>query len=259
MDIPTASTAPGDPGAPEAEPGSAPSGSTNESSNGPRAVHRALELLSLVIDRDEPGSLLDLANAAGLPSSTALRNLRALEHWGFVFRDDDGGYSPGPRFVNSQIPVGSDASADLIELSLPYLEETSRRTGESSYLAIPGPAGTCIYLREVQTTQPIRFVGFDGWTGRTVSRAGSAVGEILDGRVPEHGYCVLPAALTPEAHVIAAPIRDGSGEIIAALSIAGPSFRLDRAGAAAQGPVVRSIADAIGKRLGALPGPPGRG
>ena len=63
-----------------------------------RTVDRALGLLAVVCDNDAI-TLSDGARRAGLPASTALRLLRALEASGFVRRDEAGSYRPGPRLV----------------------------------------------------------------------------------------------------------------------------------------------------------------
>lgn len=196
-----------------------------DSSAGPRSVHRALEILTQVT-LNGPLTLGQLSKACGLASSTTLRNLRALEHWQFVSRTEDNRYEVGARFVESRIIVDRSGSDDLVELSKPVLEGLTDSTSESSYLAIPGPAGTCIYLREVQSREAVRYVGFSDWAGRAVSSAGSAVGDALSGRVSDEGYCVRETVVSPDAMSVAAPVHGVDGEIIAAVSIAGPAFRM---------------------------------
>ncbi|WP_053388116.1 IclR family transcriptional regulator [Leucobacter japonicus] len=218
----------------------APSG---ESGAGPRAVHRALELLSIVVDRG-PLPLTELARASGLATSTALRSLRALEHWDYVGRGTDGSYAIGARFAKSMFSADAPTAEDLVDRSATILQRLTDDTGESSYLTVPGPAHTCLYLREVQSEQPIRHVGFSGWAGRTVRADGSAVGEVLAGATPAVGYLVMDALLAPDATVIAAPVRDNE-EIVAAISIVGPSFRMGADAVTRFGPMVQSAANAL--------------
>ena len=219
------------------------SGSDVDSTTGPRAVHRALELLTRVVE-EGPQPLSDLARASGLPTSTTLRILRALEHWGYVSRSSRNQYELGARFLESRISVEPQHSEDLIDLSASVLQQLATDTSESSYLAVPGPAHTCIYLREVQSAQPIRHVGFSGWAGRTVPMAHSAVGEVFEGRTPEVGYAVLDAVVTPEAMVIAAPVFEGEATI-ASLSIVGPSYRMTPEAIKRLGPLVVAAADEL--------------
>lgn len=197
----------------------------SDGSLGPRAVHRALHVLTLVIDHG-PSTLADLAAASELPASTTMRILRALDHWGFVHRTEANLYELGSKFMTSQIDPSLTADATLAELAYGFLTEASEYTKETVYFVIPGPAGTCVYIHEIESKQPVRFVGFDGWTGRVVPRKGSAVGAVLDRPAPEAGYVAMEAALTPEAISIAAPVLDADGTAVGALSISGPSFRV---------------------------------
>lgn len=220
-----------------------------DSGAGPRSVHRALELLTIVVEQG-PLLLSDLARASDLPASTALRILRALEHWGYISRSSEGMYESGSRFAQSRFSAEPEQAEDLIDLSAEVLLDLTASTTESSYLTVPGPAETCIYLREVQSTQPIRHVGFSGWAGRTVPMAHSAVGEVLEGRTPPEGFCVMRAVVTPEATVIASPVYQADGAIVAALSVVGPSFRMNDRAVKRLGPLVQDAAERLTALLG---------
>lgn len=196
-----------------------------DSGSGPRSVHRALELLTIVVESG-PQPLTELARASGLPTSTTLRSLRALEHWGYVARTPYGGYVAGHRFARSRFDAEPASAEQLFERSGEVLQRLTERSGESSYLTVRGPGRSCIYLREVQSDQPIRHVGFAGWAGRTVQMDGSAVGAVLDGQTPSGGFVTLGAVSAPDATVIAAPVLDNEDAIVAAISIVGPSFRM---------------------------------
>ena len=200
-------------------------GEALDSGAGPRSVHRALELLTAVVESG-PQPLTELARASGLPTSTTLRSLRALEHWGYVARTTDGGYVAGHRFARSRFDAEPASAEHLFERSGDVLQRLTDRSGESSYLTVRGPGRSCIYLREVQSDQPIRHVGFAGWAGRTVQMDGSAVGAVLDGETPDTGFVTLGAVSAPDATVVAAPVLDTEGAIVAAISIVGPSFRM---------------------------------
>ncbi|WP_075201016.1 IclR family transcriptional regulator [Leucobacter celer] len=232
-----------------ADKATAAHGQEVDASLGPQAVHRALEILTLVVDRG-PLPLSDLARAGKLPTSTTLRMLRALESWGYVSRASDGRYSLGRRFIQSRVSAEAARPEDLIDLSAPVMRRLTATTSESSYLAVPGPANTCTFLREVQSPLPIRHVGFDGWEGRTVSMTGSAAGEVFDGRVPESGYVVMAAVDDADSTVIAAPVLAEDGRRVAALSIAGPSFRLPPGKVDEMGEAVKAAAAELTASLG---------
>lgn len=219
-----------------------------ESANGPRSVHRALLVLTHVVEHG-PQTLSMLARSVELPASTVLRLLRALEEWGFVAKDDEGQYEMGARFANTRLASQPVLPPSLVDLSVPILTELMKLTGESSYLSVPGPAQSYLYLREVQSDQPIRHVGLSGWAGRFVPMEGSAVGHALRGEVPAGDYSALQAVITKDATVIAAPVRDRSGEIVGALSIVGPSFRLSGASEAECGRIVVEAAARLETQL----------
>jgi len=219
-----------------------------EAPPGPQSVHRALELLTLVLEHG-PAALSDLARASDLPASTAMRMLRALEHWGYVLRLRDGKYVVGERFVQSQISSAMPRAEALMDASAEIMKRLTERTRESSYLAIPGPTGTCTFLREVQSPLPIRYVGFDGWEGRTVPLSRSVAGEIFEQRVPDEGYVVMAATTDPDSIVIGAPVFAHNGTTVAVLSIAGPAFRIPEDVKARHGRAVIEAASELAQRL----------
>ncbi len=221
---------------------------TQGANQGPRAVHRALELLTRVVDSG-PISLSSLARQAELPASTAMRMLRVLEHWNYVTKNGDGRFVVGARFAQSRFSPEPASAEELNDLSAPILDALTDATGESSYLAVRGNADTCVYLREVQSPHPIRHVGFSGWQGRTVPMTDSAVAEVFAARIPEAGYVVMDAVVTTEATVVAAPVYARTGEIVAVLSVVGPSYRFDEAGIASAGRHVLEAAHALSAKL----------
>ena len=97
---------------------------------------RAAQLLTLVIEADQPRALSDLAGDAALPKSTASRLLSALERQGLVEQHGRrGSFEPGPvlrRFANR---------GQLVELAQAHLERLSAISGETINLAVPGPLG----------------------------------------------------------------------------------------------------------------------
>ncbi|NNN29167.1 IclR family transcriptional regulator [Streptomyces sp. S3(2020)] len=193
-----------------------------QAADGPRAVHRALMMLTCVAERG-PQSLTELARALDMSPSTAMRLGRALIHWGYLDRDESGTYSTGRRFASLRRSVPDEPEADIVELSGPVLRALTEDTGESSYLSVRGAAQTLIYLRQVPSPQPIRHVN---WTGRSMPMEGTAAGAALLGKTDERGVAVAKAIATEGATAIAAPVRDAHGTIVAALSIVGPSFRM---------------------------------
>jgi DNA-binding IclR family transcriptional regulator len=210
----------------------------------PRATDRGLSLLREIADNPDGMALVELAREVGLNSSTALRQLRALEAAGFASRRKDGDWEPGPELL--RIARSLVAHATLPRLAAPVLADIARATGESVYLAEPVDAGSAVYVAMEAGSYAIRHVS---WLGRSVPRRGSAVGQALVGRVDDDGVIVVHDAVEAGVTAVAAPVRGMGGLIEAALSLVGPSFRLDGAALAAARRHVAGGAAALQSRL----------
>jgi len=211
-----------------------------------RTVERALVLLAEVCAAG-PIALSDCARRAAVPTSTALRLLRTLESNDFVSRDLDGLYGPGPRLL--QIGATAFGSHDLLVTVRPALDRIVQRTGESCYLSVRGPGDTALYLDVAEGTHSIKHTS---WVGRTVPLAGSAVGSVLQGQVDAAGYVALRSTVEPDVTAIAAPIRRAGG-IAGAISLVGPTYRIDEELMKTYGAVVSDEAIALSTQFGFSP------
>lgn len=185
-----------------------------------RTVERALALLSQVCDT-ESISLTDCARRTRLPTSTALRLLRTLEQAGFVIRRDDGTFTAGPHLL--QIGAKALGHSSLAKLAEPALHRIVAATGESAYLSVRGGGDTAVYIAMAEGTHSVRHTS---WIGRSVNMSGLAVGHALLGDVPAVGYVAQRDSLEPDVTAIAAPILSPGG-VAAALSLLGPTYRID--------------------------------
>ncbi|MEP6817290.1 MAG: helix-turn-helix domain-containing protein [Marmoricola sp.] len=215
---------------------SAPSGST-------RTVERALALLSEVC-AVEAISLTACARRADLPASTALRLLRTLETAGFVTRDDEGAFGAGPRMI--QLGASAIGRNTLARLATPALHRVVAATGESAYLSIPGLDETAIYIALAEGNHSVRHTS---WIGRAVPMEGLAVGRVLRGDVPAAGYVAERDRLEPDVTAIVAPIHYPGG-VAGALSVLGPTYRIDDATMQRFGQIVAAEGRSLSIRLG---------
>jgi IclR family acetate operon transcriptional repressor len=211
-----------------------------------RAVERALALLSEVCSREEV-SLTECARHTALPPSTALRLLRTLETAGFVSRDEAGSFRAGPRMI--QLGATAIGRNELARLARPALDRIGSATRESAYLSIRGVDETAVYIAQVEGTHAVRH---RSWVGRAVPLEGLAVGEVLRGEVPEEGYVARRDRLEPDVTAIVAPVRYPGG-IAGALSVLGPTYRIDRDTMHAYGRIVAIEAAELSTRLGQAP------
>jgi IclR family transcriptional regulator, acetate operon repressor len=186
-----------------------------------RTVDRALGLLARFQEPPARFGLAELARRTGLAPSTALRLLRTLENAGFLVRGEDGVFSPGPTLV--RLAAGTISEQPLYTLAGPSLERLAEETGETANLAIRHGKEEALYLRQVPSPRAVRYAT---WAGRTVPLEGTAVGAALLGAVGARGYTTARGSVEPDVSGVAAPILDGAGEPLAALSVIGPSYRM---------------------------------
>ena len=189
----------------------------------PQATDRGLNLLRAVADHPDGRTLADLARDVDLSASTALRQLRALEVAGFAQRQPSGVWAPGPELL--RIARNLAASATLPRLAAPVLASLAEEAGESAYLA-EADGDHAVYVAMESGTHAVRHVS---WLGHRVPRRGTAVGRALRGDVDPDGVAVREDAVESGITAVSAPVRDASGDVIAAISVVGPSFRLQGA------------------------------
>jgi IclR family acetate operon transcriptional repressor len=213
-------------------------------SSSTRAVERALGLLTQVC-AEGTISLTDCARRVDLPTSTALRLLRTLESADFVSRDQSGFFRAGSRLI--QLGAAALGRESLVGMAEPSLQRLVAETGESAYVSVLGPGDTALYVGMVEGTHAVRHTS---WVGRTVTLEGTAVGGALRGRVPAEGYVAQRSTVEPDVTAIAAPIWRPGG-IAGAVSLVGPTYRIDDEKLGSFGRIVRREAAAIAAQFGA--------
>ena len=147
---------------------------------------------------------------------------------------------------------------------MPVLDALGEASGETINLAVPTPLGV-EHLAQVDSRH---FIGSTNWLGRRVAYTTTAVGKVfaafgaapaaLEPDLPEaqldsvraRGFATAVGELEPGLAAMAAPVRDASGETVAALSISGPDHRLTPARIAELAPVLVAGADGLSARLG---------
>jgi DNA-binding IclR family transcriptional regulator len=214
---------------------------TDAPSNGrPRATDRGLALLRVVADHPGGIGLADAARAVELTPSTALRQLRSLESAGFAARDDDGHFVPGGELLRIARSLASTAA--LPRLAEPVLAALANLTGESAYLAEPIDGRYAVYAAMEPGKHAVRHVS---WLGQRVARRGTAVGAALAGNVEPDGTVVRTDAVEDGVTAVSAPVHGVNGEVVGAISVVGPSFRLI-------GPALDLARDAVARQARTL-------
>ena len=141
---------------------------------------------------------------------------------------------------------------NIVELAQPSLEALAAASGETINLAVPG-AGGVEHLAQVEGRH---FLGAGQWVGRRVEYHCTAVGKVFMafGRAPlptepmarhapatitdprllraeldeveRTGCATAVDELEPGLAAMAAPVRGAGGDVVAALSITGPTLRM---------------------------------
>lgn len=230
---------------------------------GTAAIDRGADLLVRVLESEQPVALTDLASAAGLPKSTASRLISALERRGLIEQDGERGrLRPGPAIL--RVAERSMLERNVVALSRPVLDTLADATGETINLAVPGPEG----VEHIAQVDSRHFLGAGQWLGRSVGYEHSANGKVFAafGRAPAHatdatmsreldavrrdGFATSIDELEVGLSAMAAPVRGARGEVIAALSISGPTLRMTDARIRELRPILTSEARALSRRLG---------
>jgi DNA-binding IclR family transcriptional regulator len=220
------------------------------------SVKKALEILKLFHTVSPELTLSEITDHMGLNKSSVYKLVTTMVEAGFLEKDPVTNHYRLGLFVlelSSKV-VGSD---DVRELARPVLEQLSRKTGEIIHLSTLEGADI-IYLEKVGQAQPLtvatkigerapaycsamgkallsglsraeleKTLGpgpFKGYTPNTITEL-AVLEEELD-RVRRQGYAIDDEEAFPGIKCVAAPVRDGEGGIIAAISATVPKQRM---------------------------------
>ena len=192
-----------------------------------------------------PRSLAELVDATGLSRATAHRLAVALEAHGLVRRDGDGRFALGLRLVGLG-RAAADAAALWRRPPGRRLAALRDATGESVQLYVrDGDRRVCVASLEsphgLRTIVPL---------GATLPLDRGSAGRVLPAT---RGACAGWAESVAEREAgvasVSAPVRDGDGVVVAAVSVSGPIERTTRAPGERYGEAVEAAARAIEKTL----------
>ncbi len=214
-----------------------------------RALERMLAILEAVAESGGPMTASVAAAETGLSLSTTSRLMRQLAEEGLLEREgEESAYGLGARLLT--FSRAAIQPSGLVEAGIPEMRVLRDLTGETVSLHVRrGEARICI--AQVESNLPVRRVvpeGFSaplsrGATGETLlagmdeaARAAylrSAVADAeeraaIEGRIArsvKRGYSTAIDGLVEGLSGIAAPVREGEGPVVAALTVSGPSNR----------------------------------
>jgi DNA-binding IclR family transcriptional regulator len=224
-------------------------------SNRVQSVERAVALLRSFTEAEPELGVTELARRLDLHKSTVSRILATLQAEGLVGRNPDTGryrLSLGLISLAGVALGGLDVRA-VAQPHLNKLVEVSQETVNVTVL----DGRDCVNIERARSPQPIRYVG---WIGRRTPLHCTAAGKVLlaymmpDARqallrppltaytektittietlerslveVQGRGYAIVHEEFEEGFSSIAAPVCSHDGQVVAAVSISGPTYRL---------------------------------
>jgi len=147
----------------------------------------------------------------------------------------------------------------LDHLSVLYIRirESKQAVRMSSSLGSRAPAHCTSVGKALLAHQPPELVaqvvenGLKRYTVNTITDPAALMDELASIRA--RGYAVDDEEIEVGLRCVAAPIRDHSGHVVAAISVAAPVQRMTKKSVQTTVPTVVAAADAISRRLGYLP------
>jgi DNA-binding IclR family transcriptional regulator len=210
--------------------------------------------------------------------STAFRLVATLEQHGMVEQNEERGkYRLG--FGVLRLAGATTARLDVVQEARPICRKLAADSGETVNIAVLSDR-SALYLDQVAGQSSLQS---HNWVGQHIPLHATSNGKVLlaglssaelDNRLPrlpaytsatvtskarlrkelaevrEQGYAVAVDELEVGLTAIAAPIFNAHGDVIASLSVSGPTFRLHEARVKELVPVVQDAAEEISRRLG---------
>jgi DNA-binding IclR family transcriptional regulator len=210
-----------------------------------RSVQRAFAVLRCLSADRPKATLTQFTQLTGLATSTVQRLLSTMEADDVLRRLPNGQYTFGGALL--QFGVAALEGGELYVIVEPHLEALSAASRESANFGVLNRDGEVLYLRQSLSPRAIRHVS---WLGRRFSADGTAVGGALQGHTDARGLVATRKTLEPDVTAIAAPIYGAGGAIVGAISITGPTYRIDDAALAHFGTLLIREAAAVSVQIG---------
>ncbi|SFJ43011.1 IclR family transcriptional regulator [Celeribacter neptunius] len=195
-------------------------------------LDRGMLLLSLFSMERKRLQLRELAELSGLDKATALRLLKVLVKWGFLEKNGDGAYSPGP--ANLRLSSIFKATSNFISRIEPPVARISARVEQTtSFFIRSGNERTC--LARDHAYQDFRY--FIDVGGSVSLDEGGAAAQLLfaytEAETPAYaatkarGYYISRGERNKHFASIAFPLFESDGSFLGAVTITGMAVDLD--------------------------------
>jgi DNA-binding IclR family transcriptional regulator len=251
-------------------------------SRGPiiQSLQRGLGILEIIAKKETGLTTAEVSREIGLHSSTTFHLLRTLTTLGYLTQDEaTKQYHLGSKLFH--LAGSAWTEVQLLKMAKPFLVDMAQQTGEASHLAVlergevivigkidgsspvavservgyPRPAHcTAIgkillaYLSDAELKMFLNAAELRPLTPRTITAAPIFEQELA--RVRGQGYAFDDEEFNQGIRCLAAPVRNFTGQVVAAIGISGPVWRvsLDRVGQLTE--FVKAVAQRLSQQLG---------
>ena len=247
---------------------------------GVQSLARAFGIMEEVARSRDGISLAELSKRVGLHNSTTFHLVKTMVSLGYIRQIKDGKrYRIGrPLFA---LAASALDEIEMVSLATPVLEDLSRETGESGHFAVrmgdsvvviartagPGafqltdrvgvvrPAhctalGKVILaaLRPDQLDRFLERVELAPITPKSITDIGALKADIEE--VRRSGMAFDDGEFNPEVRCIAVPVKDFTGQVIGAVGISGPIWRLSIQALQSRALIVQAAANRLSTEFG---------
>jgi len=248
---------------------------------GVQSIGRAFAILEAVARHRDGIGLAELSKSVGLHNSTAFHLVRTMVSLGYIRQmKDTKRYRIGrPLFA---LAASALDEMEMVSLATPILEDLSRETGESSHFAVrmgdavvvvartSGPSAFqltdrvgvvrpahCtalgkIILAALRPDQLERFLEraeLKSLTAKTITEKQMLRREIEE--VRRRNVAVDDGEFDAEVRCIAVPVRDFTGQVVGAIGISGPVWRLSIQTLQSRSRTLQAVAERLSGAFGA--------
>ena len=222
-------------------------------------IDRAFEIINLIYDSNQHLGVTEISKKLEIPKATVYRILYTLGKWDFVQKDSqDDGYFLGKAFIKYSSKVKADIS--IITIASDHIDQLAKEIGESANIGVPynefvltvynakgedfylvsnlipiSPLNCSsmgkIYLSEYSDEDLEKYFDSDKPQSRTINSV-SNLDDFLELKreIKEEGISYDREEYEYGLTCLAVPIRDFKKQIIATISISGPTSRLRHKG-----------------------------
>jgi IclR family KDG regulon transcriptional repressor len=247
---------------------------------GVQSIGRAFAILEEIARNRDGIGLAELSKRVGLHNSTTFHLVRTMVSLGYVRQMKE---SKRYRIGRPLFALAANAldEIEMTSLATPVLEDLSRETGESSHFSVrmgddvvvmartSGPGAFqltdrvgvvrpahCTALGKIMLAamQPEQFENFVGRaelkarTPNTITTTDRLRREIAE--VRRTGVAIDDGEFDTEVRCVALPVRDFTGQVIGAIGISGPVWRLSTDTLQERVRVVRAAAEKLSAEFG---------